>query len=202
MGAPGIYVFGHFLDHPNVKALKGSNDKHNRMFNALELFAYGTYDDYDPNKKHPKLNDKQLNKLKKLSIVSEAERSKTKILNYGDLIKKFKIGSVRELEDFIIECIYEGLIEGRLDQKRKRVEILFSKGRDIGKKDVTIMKNKLLSWLETCDKLMKNLDNRINQANASTDERMALYTQAEEKIQKTTEELINAAAAEKMQNQQ
>lgn len=198
---PGVYVFGTFLQHENVTALRNSKSKKQQLwYNALELFAYGTYDDYDPKGKHPELKEKQLNKLKKLSIVTEAELSTTKILYYKDLIEKFKLSNVRELEDFIIDCIYEGLLKGKLDQKRQRLEIEYSKGRDISKKNITAMKNRLISWLNNTDNLVKTLDDRVKQANDLTNKRERVYKNTQDTIARVTDELIAAAAQDKIQN--
>ena len=42
--APGVYVFGELLEMPNVQELaSGPNAPYH---NALNLFAYGTYQDY------------------------------------------------------------------------------------------------------------------------------------------------------------
>ena len=51
-----------------------------------------------------------------LSIVDFSQKSK--VLQYQDLAKALDIpaGNVRELEDLIIDCIYNELVEGKLDQ--------------------------------------------------------------------------------------
>jgi COP9 signalosome complex subunit 7 len=42
--APGVYVFGELLDMPNIQEL--SSGPHAPYFNLLNVFAYGTYNDY------------------------------------------------------------------------------------------------------------------------------------------------------------
>ena len=49
-----------------------------------------------------------------LSIVDAAQRSK--LLEYPKLMSDLDIGSLRELEDLIIDCIYNDLVSGNLDQ--------------------------------------------------------------------------------------
>ena len=56
----------------------------------------------------------QVKKLKMLSIVDAAQRSK--LLEYPKLMSDLDIGSLRELEDLIIDCIYNDLVSGKLDQ--------------------------------------------------------------------------------------
>merc|ERR1712228_888242 len=116
LGTPSIFSFGEFLSHANVKALKGTSE--GKWYDALELFAYGTYGDYTKNKgKYPTF------KLKQLSIVTLAGQSTTKILHYKTLQQRLEIKTVRELEDLMIDCIYSGLIIGRLDQRKALMEI-------------------------------------------------------------------------------
>ncbi|ETO32232.1 hypothetical protein RFI_04885 [Reticulomyxa filosa] len=127
---PGLYTFGEIMEHEHAKALKGTQQ--GEWYNVLELFASGTYEQYKANSsKYPKLDEKQLFKLKQLSVVSLAEKSASKVLNYNDLMTRLDIGTVRELEDVIINCIYEGLVHGRLNQSKNQLEIDYVSGRDI-----------------------------------------------------------------------
>ena len=38
---------------------------------------------------------------------------------------------VREIEDLLIECIYNGLLQGRLDQQERHLEVFSCAGRDV-----------------------------------------------------------------------
>ena len=61
-------------------------------------------------------------KLRMLTIVSLAHRSKK--VSYASLQSELGISNVRELEDLIIDTIYSGLLEGRLDQHKVHVRPL------------------------------------------------------------------------------
>ncbi len=58
----------------------------------------------------------QLKKLKMISIADSAQKSK--VLNYSELMSELDMdkNNVRELEDLIIDCIYNELVAGQLDQ--------------------------------------------------------------------------------------
>lgn len=57
------------------------------------------------------------NQMKKLKMISIAEMaSKQKSLRYDDLQRELDIPNTRELEDLIIDCIYNDLLKGKLDQ--------------------------------------------------------------------------------------
>merc|ERR1711971_1110696 len=189
LGTPSIFSFGEFLEQPNAKALKGTSE--GQWFDALELFAYGTFADYTKDKaKYPKLNGRQLAKLKQLSIVTLAGQSTTKILHYNALQKRLEIKTVRELEDLMIDCIYSGLIIGRLDQRKALLEIRYCRGRDIDEKAIGLMKNRLLSWLKSTDEIIAMIDIQQATANHLTQQRNNEYAVATIKIEDITKQIL------------
>jgi len=197
LGSPSVFSFSELLQHENVKALKGG--QFNKAYVTLELFAFGTYKDYDANK-HIKLNDKQINKLKQLSIVTIAANNNTKLLYYKDLMKTLDIKTVRSLEDMIINCIYSDLIKGKLDQRLARIEINYVKGRDISTKDIKIMKSQLLAWLKNTETLKKELKSKQTFANKLTNDRRKMYNDVQKSIEITTKEIIDKVQAQKVAN--
>jgi len=113
--SPGLFVFAQLLELPNIKELS-TNPQHAPTYSLLELFAHGTYNDYKANAASlPQLNQAQLTKLKYLSLASLA--SETQILPYARLLAELDMASVRELEDLIIDAIYQDIVRGKLDQK-------------------------------------------------------------------------------------
>lgn len=56
------------------------------------------------------------------------------------------IQDVRELEDLIIDAIYQGVIQGRLDQRKKQLEIEFTMGRDLKPEALDQMISRLDTW--------------------------------------------------------
>ena len=57
--------------------------------------------------------------------------SKTKDIKYEALMSALDIQDLRELEDLIIDCIYNDLIKGKLDQKNMELHVDFTYGRDV-----------------------------------------------------------------------
>lgn len=83
--------------------------------NLLNIFAFGTYQDYRKQKKDipnklPDLSDLMINKLRHLSIVSLARCRRH--IPYQILIQELEMDNVRQLEDLIIEVIYANVIKG------------------------------------------------------------------------------------------
>ena len=109
---PLIYVFGEFLSQPNFQEL-GPSNKH---LATLELFAYDTYTTYKEKRaSYIELSPAQLKKLKMITIAQAAQ--KDKVLNYSNIAQQIDMpaANVRELEDLIIDCIYNELLNGKLD---------------------------------------------------------------------------------------
>lgn len=50
---------------------------------------------------------------------------------YEQLKTELGYDNIRDLESMLIECIYEGLIEGKLDQAQQRMEVDKTIGRDV-----------------------------------------------------------------------
>ena len=81
---------------------------------TLNLFAYGTISAYKskPNDYLP-LKPAQKEKLELITIADMA--SKQAVVPYEDMMRVLGISEIRQLEDKIIDCIYNDLIKGRLN---------------------------------------------------------------------------------------
>lgn len=79
-----------------------------------------------------------------ISIGAAAQQSK--VLNYADLMVELDMQSVRELEDLIIDCIYNELVEGKLDQLNKRFHVVSCFGRDLRPSEIEGALAKLEAW--------------------------------------------------------
>lgn len=91
-----------------------------------------------------------------ISIVALASHSKD--LQYKDLMKELDINNLRELEDLIIDCIYNELLSGKLDQKNQQLHIVYTYGRDVRESDIESMLSKLEQWdrqLEDSQKMVE-----------------------------------------------
>jgi len=193
-----IYVFGELLSEPNVQELD-SQPELRPWLDLLKIFAYGTYSDYKANasaKKLPEMKDVMLTKLKMLTIVTHA--SQNKIVPYELLLKELDLTNVRELEDLIIECIYQGLIKGKLDQKRSALEVHATIGRDISPEDINAILKKLAAWSDASQVLIDQLDKRITMANESK----VQEKRDEEELQSDKKSAIEAIRVAKEQEAQ
>ncbi|OWZ22693.1 DEAD/DEAH box RNA helicase [Phytophthora megakarya] len=149
---------------PNVETLKDSEYKEH--YELLRVFCFGTYGDYVARKDElpeltprkdelPELTPQQVNKLRKLTAVSLAHRFKN--IPYDTLMQDLGVSTVREVEDILIDTIYSGLIQGKLDQKSRCFVVKYAVGRDTHHEDIDDMIQKLTNWkaqsAEICEKI-------------------------------------------------
>jgi len=161
LASPNTFVFGELLEVPNVKALAEGENKN--WYNTLTLFAYGTYTQYKANTgDYAELNDALVKKLRQLSVVSIAAVEKS--IPYSVLLSELSLENVRELEDLIIDCIYAGIIKGKLDQKEQRFQVDWAMGRDIRPGQIEDMLKILTLWCDRSETLMKSIQEKIQLA--------------------------------------
>jgi len=162
LNAPFLLVFGELLASPNVKALEGT--EYAPYLELLKIFTYGTFSDYKTQQSHlPPLTPGMLAKLRQLTVVTLS--AVHRMIPYTVLLKELELSNVRELEDLIIDCIYQGIIKGKLDQKQQHIEVDFAVGRDIFPEKLDQMIEILDNWGHRSDKLLKIIEDEIKIAN-------------------------------------
>ncbi|XP_064385414.1 COP9 signalosome complex subunit 7b-like [Halichondria panicea] len=163
LDAPGVYVFGELLASECVKEM-ACDEEGAKSARLLELFAYGTYTDYKNNAAIlPSLTQTQLMKLKHLTIISLA--SKCPMIPYSTLLQELDITDLRELEDLIIDAIYAGIIQAKLDQKNSQLQVECFIGRDIKVESIASMVDKLESWCSNCGNVLSAMEEQMQRAN-------------------------------------
>ncbi|TGZ83068.1 hypothetical protein EX30DRAFT_329044 [Ascodesmis nigricans] len=159
--APEVFVFSELLTHPNIAALRDSEDGR-PYYSLLELFAYGSWADYQAQASSlPPLTEAHKRKLKQLTLLSLCSSGPTN-LTYSHLLATLSLPSVRALEDLVITCIYSSLITGKLDTKSSFIEVTACAGRDVSPSDLPIMVSTLNQWLQQCDAVVADIDAQTN----------------------------------------
>lgn len=159
---PSLFAFSEILAVPSVLELEG---KENSVYlDVLRLFAHGTWSDFKRNAgRLPQLTAEQVLKLKQLTVLTLAETNK--VLPYDQLMQELDVTNVRELEDFLInECMYAGIVRGKLDQLRRCFEVQFAAGRDLRPGQLGTMIQTLSNWLATSDNLLVSIQDKIKWA--------------------------------------
>jgi COP9 signalosome complex subunit 7 len=147
-----VLFYGELLDVPAVQKLRGTPE-----FALLELFAYGTYQDWLAQRAQlPPLSEEQLFKLRQLTVVSLAGASSGTLL-YSVCQGATGIDSVRDLEDIVISCVYANLLRARLDQKHLRIIVEWATGRDLPVHALDPVLAKLDAWCANADAILTEL---------------------------------------------
>ncbi|KAJ3380356.1 hypothetical protein HDU84_005973 [Entophlyctis sp. JEL0112] len=107
----------------------------------------------------PQLKLTQEKKLKQLSIVSVAQTCK--VIPYSKLQSSLRIANIRELEDLVIDAMYLGMIEGKLDQKTMTLRVEKAMGRDLQPGQTQNVLAHLSSWLDTSASVLSAIDTQI-----------------------------------------
>ncbi|XWS32431.1 hypothetical protein CRYUN_Cryun23aG0158800 [Craigia yunnanensis] len=164
---PSLFAFSEILAVPSVAELEGTENS--VYLEVLQLFAHGTCSDYKSNSGSlPQLVPDQLLKLKQLTVLTLAETNK--VLPYDKLMLELDVTNVRELEDFLInECMYAGIVRGKLDQLRRCFEVQFAAGRDLRPGQLGSMIQTLSNWLSTSDNLLISIQEKIKWADSMSE---------------------------------
>lgn len=126
------------------------------FFSAILIIAHGTKARAAT---LPKLTTVQETKLKYLSLCTMAR--KARMLPYAQLQEALDIHVLRDLEDLIIDAMYQDVIRGRLDQRQSTFEVEWSMGRDMQKEDVQALLDQLHNWSKMTGALLESMDKKI-----------------------------------------
>ncbi|KAJ6851425.1 COP9 signalosome complex subunit 7 isoform X2 [Iris pallida] len=178
---PSLFAFSEILSVSNLSKLDGT--QYSSSLDLLRLFAHGTLSDYKSSAARlPILLADQVRKLKQLTVLTLAEANK--VLPYDQLKLELDISNVRELEDFLInECMYAGIVRGKLDQLRRCFEVQFAAGRDLRPKQLNNMIHTLGNWLSTSDDLLHTIQEKIKWADAMSEANKKHRKQIEDKVE-------------------
>jgi COP9 signalosome complex subunit 7 len=160
---PQIHVFAELLEQPFVEELE-KNQEYEPYVRLLKLFAFGVYEDYAKNHTTlPKLSDAMLAKLRSLTIVTMA--TKTKRIPYSQMMADLQITNLRDLENLVIELIYANIVDGKMDQSKSWLEIESTIARDITPNELDAITSVLTNWCDNCDNVLANIEQQITLAN-------------------------------------
>lgn len=184
---PSLFAFSEILSVPTVLELQGT--EHSVYLELLQLFAHGTWSEYKSvADRLPHLLPDQILKLKQLTVLTLAETNK--VLPYEGLMQELDVSNVRELEDFLInECMYVGIVRGKLDQLRRCFEVQFAAGRDLRPGQLGNMIQTLNNWLVTSDNLLVSIQEKIKWADTMSELDKKHGKEVEERVEEVKKSL-------------
>ncbi|KAK9838649.1 hypothetical protein WJX74_000603 [Apatococcus lobatus] len=189
---PSIFTFGELLDIPSVKELPQT--EYAAAYELLQLFAYGTWQDYREHQGKISLNSQQELKLKLLTVATMAGTSS--MLRYKDLMQQLEIGNLRELEDLLItECFYGGIISGKLDQRARCLHVHSALGRDVRPQQLRAIRHGLDKWLEGTNAMLETIESNVRQSQAAAADSAKAKAQHQSKLEELQKKLKTEADA-------
>lgn len=182
-----VFVFGELLDCPNVQALQ-NGDESRKLLELLRIFAYGTYPDYMARRSElPELNAAQRRKLQLLTIVSMG--TKQKVIKFSDLQAALDVQTEREVEDIIIEAVYQDLVVGKMDQESRCLAVESCHSRDCRDEDIDFIIETLTTWQGSADKMLQSMDGMVQHAHDSYEKQRASKEELDKIVQSVRDSL-------------
>uniref|UniRef100_A0A914C1I8 PCI domain-containing protein n=1 Tax=Acrobeloides nanus TaxID=290746 RepID=A0A914C1I8_9BILA len=116
--------------------------------------------------------------------------SQKKFLGYDELMKALNLSNNRLLEDFLINAMYEGIIQGKLDPKKQSVEIKnWSVSRPVSNEETSIMIETLSNWIDHCKTTIGVLNKEVERSNEQLKANKEKEKRIEEEVEKTRKSL-------------
>ncbi|ETN46382.1 uncharacterized protein HMPREF1541_00566 [Cyphellophora europaea CBS 101466] len=170
--APGTYVFTELLQQPAIQSLRADEtpSEFQTYLTLLEIFSWGTYEEYQATPNIPTLSDAQTQKLKQLSLLTLASpfaslaSANANTLAYSSLVHSLHLPSSAALESLVTSCIYAGLLSARLSPTSNPPAVHIHSVaplRDIRPQSLPAILQILSTWSARCDTVASELDAHI-----------------------------------------
>ncbi|KAJ4358334.1 uncharacterized protein N0V89_002916 [Didymosphaeria variabile] len=178
--APNTFVFAELILTPNIQKLRES--EHASYLTLLEIFAWGTWEDYKGRSDLPKLSDKQHEKLLMLSLLPLARSHST--LTYPALMSALDLSTPRALEQLLTTAIYAGLLTATLDPAHSVVSVTsVAPLRDLAPGSLPALQATLANWSNRCGSALEDLELRVAEVRKAAVEREMLRRKKERALE-------------------
>lgn len=100
--------------------------------------------------------------MKMAELMQVLERCKGVKVGYEKVMGEVGLGSVREMEDLVIEAVAEGLLEVQLDQRAEQLEVIRCFSTNLEDGDVERVLGELSAWKQRCSAAIDGIGRRIH----------------------------------------
>lgn len=210
--AQNTYVFAELLQTAAIQNLR-QDAQYANHYRLLEIFAWGTWEDYHGRSltrlisgryanrlkaaagSLPPLSDVQSHKLRLLTLLTLASRcTSSSQLTYGNLQRALSLTSSIELEQLVTDAIYANLLTGTLNPAQQIVIInSVAPLRDLAPGSVGAMMAELEAWSQRCEGVLKDLEAEMTRVKQTAAKRA--WNEAETAAQIARAEKISEGAA-------
>ncbi|CAI7568423.1 unnamed protein product [Penicillium glandicola] len=170
------YVFAELLELPTIQALRSPEtpDEFKGYLKLLEIFAWGTWQEYQATPNLPELNAEQTLKLRLLSLLTLS--TKIKPLTYSALMTALSTPTKAELESLVTTAIYASLITARLSPASNPPSVnvtAVAPLRDVEPQSLPKMIENLNEWESRCGEVVSDLEAEIARIKSDAAKRAA-----------------------------
>ncbi|KAJ5380160.1 COP9 signalosome complex subunit 7 [Penicillium cataractarum] len=188
--ASQTYVFAELLETPTIQALAAPDcpAEYKGYLKLLEIFAWGTWQEYQETPNLPKLSAEQTLKLRLLSLLTLA--STTKPLTYQALMKSLSLPTTADLESLVTTAIYANLITARLSPASTPPTINVTSVaplRDVQPQSLPKMITLLTEWESRCGEVVTDLETEIARVKVNAQKRHAKEQAYRERLEDAVE---------------
>ncbi|KAJ5972094.1 uncharacterized protein N7479_002012 [Penicillium vulpinum] len=170
------YVFAELLELPTVQALRSPDTpaEYKGYLKLLEIFAWGTWQEYQATPNLPELNTEQTLKLRLLSLLTLSTTIKP--LTYSALMTALSTPTKTELESLVTAAIYASLITARLSPASTPPSVnvtAVAPLRDVEPQSLPKMIANLSEWESRCGEVVSDLEAEIARVKSDAAKRAA-----------------------------
>ncbi|KAJ9485530.1 hypothetical protein VN97_g7819 [Penicillium thymicola] len=170
------YVFAELLELPTVQALRSPDTpaEFKGYLKLLEIFAWGTWHEYQTTPNLPELNTEQTLKLRLLSLLTLSTTIKP--LTYNALMTALSTPTKAELESLVTKAIYASLITARLSPASNPPSVnvtAVAPLRDVQPQSLPQMIANLSEWESRCGEVVSDLEAEIARVKSDAAKRAA-----------------------------
>ncbi|KAJ5544801.1 hypothetical protein N7535_006811 [Penicillium sp. DV-2018c] len=173
---PHTYVFAELLEQPTVQALSSPDTpaEFKGYLKLLEIFAWGTWQEYQATPSLPTLNAEQTLKLRLLSLLTLSTTIKP--LTYNALMTALSTPTKAELESLVTTAIYASLITARLSPSSNPPYVnvtAVAPLRDVQHQSLPSMVANMMEWESRCKEVASDLEAEIARIKSEAAKRAA-----------------------------
>ncbi|EGE03033.1 ACOB protein [Trichophyton equinum CBS 127.97] len=175
--APNTFIFAELLETQAVQSLARPDtpEEYRSYLKLLEIFAWGSWEEYHATPNLPALSEAQALKLRLLSLLTLSTTHNP--LTYPIVMKSLSLKDHVELESLVTKAIYSSLITARLSPTTTPPSInviSVAPLRDVRPQAVGGMISILTEWHERCQKAVEGIEAEINTIKADAAKRRAM----------------------------
>ncbi|KAI9885621.1 MAG: histone acetyltransferase [Watsoniomyces obsoletus] len=156
------FIFAELLETSKIQALRDAEPRYSCYLTQLELFAWGTWQEYHATPNLPPLNEQQHYKLRMLSLLTLCRDPAN--LTYTNLQSALALSTARALEDVVIGANNAGLITARLSPSTSLVHVSsIAPLRDLRPGAVGNLLDALTAWDVRCGSVLREIDVQVKE---------------------------------------